>query len=408
MNHLKKLIIVLAFHTISTPATPLEEAVLNNNLSEVQRLIKAGADVNAQNENSLTPLHLAVDNNFPEIVRELIAARADVNAKNKKGNTPLHLAVNKNFPEIIRELIAAGADVKAKNALGFTPLDFASGLNFPEAILALLKAGAYGAKNAHLVLTLTNPSILENHMNQQLNQQLQSTLENHMNQQLQSTDDPTIKKIYNEAFAILQQQESIKINYMDQAALHNSPEVIAALKEAGADVNSQDFNGNTPLLTAAVNRNLEALKALLECGADPNIENFEHNTPLDAACDAKLRAFAEHNKRVTPNIKDKGLASDEDIVDMLLRANANPHHEDSKGRTALVIARQTDNRSAIKSFTKIGGKRPVDLLQFLSIEEKQRMNNRPIFHLNMLNRLQDLLPSEKEKDERTYEEKQHD
>ena len=72
-------------------AAALSDAVFNEDLAAVKKLIAAGADVNvAKPDDGSTPLHWAVFVCNIAIVEALIAAKADVNAKNKKGEAPLN------------------------------------------------------------------------------------------------------------------------------------------------------------------------------------------------------------------------------------------------------------------------------------------------------------------------------
>jgi len=71
----------------------LQDAVFNEDLAAVKKLIEGGANVNApKHDDGSTPLHTAVFICNIEIVKALIAAKADVNAKNKEGETPIHTA----------------------------------------------------------------------------------------------------------------------------------------------------------------------------------------------------------------------------------------------------------------------------------------------------------------------------
>ena len=92
-------------------------------------LIKAGADVNARDNDNSTPLHAAVWFGKPQMIELLIKNGASVNAQDHLGNTPLHAAVavgdaDKQF-HIAELLLNNGADVNLKNAEGQTPLDLA-------------------------------------------------------------------------------------------------------------------------------------------------------------------------------------------------------------------------------------------------------------------------------------------
>src|SRR5262245_15521132 len=69
--------------------TPLHWAVHNNEASSVDRLIKAGANVNARNEYGATPLSEAVANLNTAIIAKLLNAGADPNAPGPDGMTAL-------------------------------------------------------------------------------------------------------------------------------------------------------------------------------------------------------------------------------------------------------------------------------------------------------------------------------
>ena len=90
-------------------------------------LIAAGADVNARafgGGGEKTPLHSAAERHEePSAVAALLNAGAILEQRDRQGNTALHLAAASNRnPAVIRALLNAGADIHARNDDGATPL----------------------------------------------------------------------------------------------------------------------------------------------------------------------------------------------------------------------------------------------------------------------------------------------
>ena len=123
------------------------ELVKTGTLEEVNNAIKAGANVNARDEDGKTPLmYAARDNQNPDVIKVLLEAGADVNASDEFGGTPLMYAARDNQnPDVIKVLLKAGADVNARDKYGKTPLMHAAAWNEnPEIIKILIEAGADG------------------------------------------------------------------------------------------------------------------------------------------------------------------------------------------------------------------------------------------------------------------------
>jgi ankyrin repeat protein len=70
------------------------------------KLLIAGSDLNAAENDGFTALLIAVDKDQAECVQALIAAHADVNAKTKDGRSALRLAKSDRVLALLR---AAGA-----------------------------------------------------------------------------------------------------------------------------------------------------------------------------------------------------------------------------------------------------------------------------------------------------------
>jgi len=69
-------------------------------------LMKHGANVNDRdNEDGVSPLHLASELALKPIVAELVRAGADVNAQDKEGRTPMHRCIYKDQPAVALMLL---------------------------------------------------------------------------------------------------------------------------------------------------------------------------------------------------------------------------------------------------------------------------------------------------------------
>lgn len=110
--------------------TPLLLAITAENISLVNELIQAGADVNTPDADGITPLMWAIGYQSLEIVRMLLQAGANVNAFSPETNPPLLIASGYNNKQIVEELLTHGADIHLKNIDGETPLFRASTLYF--------------------------------------------------------------------------------------------------------------------------------------------------------------------------------------------------------------------------------------------------------------------------------------
>lgn len=156
--------------------TPLMLAVSHQDRGAVRALIRAGARVNAVDQDGVGALWLACEMGDAGISGALLDAWADpriarsdgatplhvcarfapvsvvermahgnVDVRDARGQTPLMWAASSGRPEVVSALLRAGASVKAVSRGGFTPLLFAVKSGSVAAVSALLAAGADAA-----------------------------------------------------------------------------------------------------------------------------------------------------------------------------------------------------------------------------------------------------------------------
>lgn len=153
---------MLAACAAQTP--PLVEAAQTGDLALLDRLLDAGANLNAGNDVGYTPLHVAAKRGREAVVVLLLEAGANPNAEDNDGKTPLHWAANCNaardyegkaapsrllpddeergFKGIVTLLLDAGADPNAQDGNGETPLHDAARVGSNANARLLLDAGA--------------------------------------------------------------------------------------------------------------------------------------------------------------------------------------------------------------------------------------------------------------------------
>lgn len=95
--------------------TPLMVAAIMGSQKAVQTLLDANADVNAKDHTGWTALiHFASTNGNLEMGNTLINAHADINARGKHGTTALIMAAIKGNMDLVKTLVEAGADLNAE------------------------------------------------------------------------------------------------------------------------------------------------------------------------------------------------------------------------------------------------------------------------------------------------------
>src|SRR5204862_231943 len=123
--------------------TPLHWAVYNGDVAEVQRLVRAGADVSLANKYGATPMSLAAEVADTNILKVLLEAGANADSPNADGQTALQAVARTGNVDAARLLLDHHATVDAKEKWGGqTALMWASARRHPEMMQLLIAKGA--------------------------------------------------------------------------------------------------------------------------------------------------------------------------------------------------------------------------------------------------------------------------
>ncbi|XP_036405940.1 ankyrin repeat domain-containing protein 6b [Megalops cyprinoides] len=204
--------------------TPLHLASYKGHLEVVRILLKAGCDLDIQDDGDQTALHRAAVVGNSDVISALIQEGCAQDRQDKDGNTALHEVAWHGFSQSVKLLVKAGANVHAKNKAGNTALHLACQNGHAQSARLLLLGGSR----------------------------------------------PDSKN-------------SVGDTSLHVAARYNHVGMIRILLGAFCSVNERNQAGDTPLHIAASLNHKKTVRLLLEAGTDSAIKNNAGQTALDQA-----------------------------------------------------------------------------------------------------------------------------
>jgi ankyrin repeat protein len=114
--------------------------------------------------------------------------------------------------------------------------------------------------------------------------------------------------------------------------------MIACLIDAGADINSQDQNGATPLHRAVRTRCADAVQCLLNAGCDPSLRNASESSPFHLAVQNTGRGGSG-----TADAK----AAQRQIIEAFRHFGVSTALTDGRGKSVLECAKSADIRELL-------------------------------------------------------------
>jgi uncharacterized protein len=267
---------------VNTPesdgTTALHWAVHQDDVDLVQRLIRAGANVRATNQYGVTPLAEAAIVGNAAILENLVEAGADVNAANGEGQTALMAVARTGRVDAAKLLIARGANVNARETWrGQSALMWAAAECLPAMTSELV---AHGAD----VNVRSNVNLWERDV----------------------TAEPRRKYMPLGGWTPLL-----------FAARTGCLESARILVGAGANVNQQDPDLVSPMVTAIVNGHYDVAAHLVQKGADVNLADRWGRAALWAAIDMHT---TPHSGR--PDVVETGSVGSSELIKLVLAHGA--------------------------------------------------------------------------------------
>jgi len=386
-----------------TPGDALHVAVRANNFPEVQRLVSAGAPVDARDPLGSTPLLDAAWEGNLDIAAFLLKHGADVNARHgEAGSTPLQYAVLTGRVPLVRLLLDAGAratgeyrdgqsllhaaaargsvpvldllldnakmNVQTLDSNGNTPLDSAVLHGQQGAVETLLRHHA----DAKYVHPIDGRGALHEACMRGFADLLQPLLDagadlNARDRFGQTPLDIALAYKNGKVVATLLQlgqrlaeSQNIAEQTMESATLRGQTEIVRILLENGFDVNQPAKSGSRYLNDAALKGQKKMVQLLLEHGASLSGRNQTGGTPLhDAALGGNSEVVGlllDHGADINDRELESGATplmmaasmGRAAVVGQLLQRGANSHLRDKAGHTALDRARDTENAEIVK------------------------------------------------------------
>ncbi|HEX6999369.1 MAG TPA: ankyrin repeat domain-containing protein [Gammaproteobacteria bacterium] len=276
--------------------------------------IRAGADVNAAQGDGTTPLHWAVYRIDPELTAELLAHGARADAINIYGSSPLAEAAKIGHAGLAEMLLDAGADVESPNQDGQTALMLAARAGSVEVARLLVARGT----DVNARETWRGQTALMWAADAKAPEVVRLLIEHGADVEARALANDWGVQITSEPRA--QYRPTGGLTPLLYAARSGCTACVAALLDAGADIDRPTPDGITPLMIALDNFWFDTAKLLLERGADPHLADWWGRTALYIAVDMSSYSGRRNDPAQlspqTPAIE---------IVRMLLAAGVDPN-----------------------------------------------------------------------------------
>ncbi|CAB0031723.1 unnamed protein product [Trichogramma brassicae] len=371
--------------------TPLLAAVTNVCAKATELLLRRGADPNLADKNKLAPLHIICFGGNDDLattffkINDELNQTVQIDARDKNGNTPLHLAIFYDNPNLLEMLLVRGADLNSLNKDGLTPLH--SICNKEEEADDLAKRFFEIGEKFNKPVRIDSRDI---DGNTPLHVAIHKNHVNLIGFLLRKGADPNSPNKNGET----------PLHRICEANIDDlTVEMIFKIcdeKHHLMQVDAQDKRGKRPLHVAIKNGNIKLVEILMGRGADPNSATNIGLTPLHYNCkrdvdeDVTMKRFFEIgnnvNKPVQVDPRDKFSYTPlhwamkrghKSMVELLLRKGADPHSTNDKGETPLhiVCAKDGDDFESVNKFFDVND----ELARPVRVDARDKSGRTPLY-----------------------------
>ncbi|KAM6216105.1 transient receptor potential cation channel subfamily A member 1 [Rhynchocyon petersi] len=283
--------------------TPLHWAAEGNQVESTKFLLSRGANPNLRNSSMMAPLHIAVQSWHNEVVKVLTEHKStNVNLEGENGNTSVVIACSKDNSEALQILFNKGAKTCIPNKWGCFPIHqaaFSGAKRCMEIILQFGEENGYSRqchvnfvnKGKHSPLHMAVQSgdlemikiCLDNGAQIDLMENGKCTALHFAATQGATEIVKLMISSYSGDSDIVNAVDGNQETLLHRASLFDHHELADYLISVGADINSIDYEGRSPLLLATASASWNIVNLLLSKGAKVDIKddhgrNFLHLT----------------------------------------------------------------------------------------------------------------------------------
>ncbi|KAI9730878.1 MAG: Ankyrin-2 [Cirrosporium novae-zelandiae] len=399
-------------HDGNSSVTALHIAARRGFRSAAKFLLEKGADVNALDNLKNTPLHVAAFWASEEVAAVLLK-HPDINLSphNDARLAPLHIAAGQGHERVVRLLLDKGVDIDTRDSwLGNTALHHAANQGRKDVVRLLIQRDAQvnlcqtsndRATALHLAVTVRHPQTVEELLRGKIDSNVMDVsgatalhlavvvgqleiaslllkkgfdVNKHINDPKQTVPLLLAVNRQNAAMTKLLIENNANVNITDihgTTCLHiiarqpKALEMVELLLNYTPDINAQDKEKNSPLITAAAVGNTQVVEKLLEKGANAGARNIHYKTALHGAAYGgnvgAVKALLEHGVNVDVEDRERNsplitaaVVGNTQVVEKLLEKGANARAKNTRYNTALHGAAHGGNVGVVKALLAHG------------------------------------------------------